>query len=363
MKSNPILRFLIVLGIALAVQPALAKEYILTAARPNLLVLADPAKREVVKSFEVPDAGSGISTVVPSPDGRIAYVVTNRWESVAGIDLDSGEQVFRADFSTPQRRVKAVFAMDVSPDGQEMVVLQSPVQLKRDHYEVEDVYAAVYRTDAGVGAQPARRFSIPRRTALLAYSEDGSKLYAIGWNIEIYDPATGQHIGTHALRHWQRPNYSEPDVLDVWPQWEQASMFTTPYYAVRTDLDPSDPAAYKTGLVTLDLVNDRYVTRDFEDTAVVIFSSVMNPVRRNEVYGVYTQLSKIDADKGSLLERINLDHTYYSINVSGDGRELYLAGTMDDIAIYDSASFRKLGEIRIPGGGDMALASIRIINR
>ena len=152
-------------------------------------------------------------------------------------------------------------------------------------------------------------------------------------------------------------------MLDVWPQWEQAGTFTSPYYAVRTDKDPASAEAYKTGLVSLDLSTDRFVTRDFENTAVIIFSTVMNPVRRNEVYGVYTQLSKIDAEQGALLDRIDLDHTYYCINVSGDGRELYLAGTMDDIAVYDSASLKKLGEIRIPGGGDMALSSIRIIDR
>jgi hypothetical protein len=54
------------------------------------------------------------------------------------------------------------------------------------------------------------------------------------------------------------------------------------------------PAAYQTGLATLDLVSGEFTLRDFEDTAAIIFSTVANPVRRHEVYGVYTTLSKID---------------------------------------------------------------------
>ena len=342
---------------------AVAKEFILTAVKPDKVVLADPATREVVKTHRVPDAGAGIATVTPSPDGRIAYVLTNHWESVSGIDLDTGEEVFRADFSGDGMRVKGLLGMDISPDGKELYVMHSPVELLRDEYRVQDVYVGVYRTDAGLDAKPVRRLEVPRRTVILVMSNDGSKLYALSWDIEIFDPKTGEHLGTHPLRSWERLNYSEPDVLDVWPQWEQADMFSTPYYAVRTDKDPADPAAYKTGLATLDLETGEFTIRDFEDTAAVIFSTVMNPKRRNEVYGVYTQLSKIDAEKGELIARKDLEHTYYAINVSGDGEELYVGGTMDDIAVYDTRTLEKLGAIRIPGGGDMGIASMRMIDR
>ena len=198
---------------------------------------------------------------------------------------------------------------------------------------------------------------------MLAFSEDGSKLYAISWDIYVLDPKTGDIVDTLKIRNWGRENYSEPDVLDVWPQFEQAGVFSTPYYAVRTDLDPTDPAAYRTGLVTLDLKTGAFQTEDFEDTGNVIFSSVVNPVRRNEVYMVYTTLAKVDRDKHELLKRIDLDHTYYAINVSGDGSELYVGGTMDDIAVYSTDTLERIGTIKIPDGGDMALASLRVIER
>lgn len=347
----------------LGTSPALAKDYLLTGVKPNRLVLVDPAARKVERAYTVPEAGPSILTVTPSPDGRVAYAIVNHWESVAGIDLDSGEQVFRADFSTEERRVKATFAMDISPDGKELYVFQSPVRLGLGEYHVEDTYIAVFDTADGLGAQPVRTFEAPRRTAILSSSSDGKKLYAIGWDIVALDPMTGAEIESLGVRHWNRPNYGEPDVLDVWPQWEQAQVFSTPYYAVRTDLSPDDAAAYQTGMLTLDLNSGEMQARDFEDTSAIIFSSVINPKRRNEAYGVYTTLSKIDVEKGELIERINLDHTYYAANVSSDGREIYVGGTMDDIAVYDSQSLEKLGEIRMPGGADMVLASLRMIQR
>jgi quinohemoprotein amine dehydrogenase beta subunit len=343
--------------------PGLAKDYLLTGAKPDKLVLVDPAARKVEKSCQVPDAGTGLLTIVPSPDASTAYAITNHWESVAGIDLDSCEQVFRADFSSGDERVKATFAMAISPDGKELFVFQSPVRLLPGEYQVQPTRIAVYDTAAGVGAEPIRTFEAPRRTAVLAMSNDGAKLYAVSWDIYVLDPQTGEITDTLPLRHWDRPNYAEPDVLDVWPQWEATGIFSTPYFAVRTDVDPNDAGAYKTGLATLDLETGEFETKDFEDTSVIIFSTVINPQRKNEVYGVYTTLSKIDRARGEVLERIELDHTYYTVNVASDGSELYVGGTMSDIAVYDTETFEQLGRIEMPGGADQTLASLRLIQR
>ena len=343
--------------------PATAKDYILTGSKPDQLLLVDPAARKVEVAYTVPDAGTGILTITPSPDGKRAYVIVNRWESVAGIDLDTGEQVFRADFSSDDERVKAPFAMDISPDGKELFVFQSPVKLGADAYEVQPTRIAVYDTASGLDARPIRTFDAPRRTAVMMMSKDGERLYALSWDLYVLDPETGEIVDTHPLRNWDRENYSEPDILDVWPQWDVTGIFSTPYYAVRTDLDPTDPAAYKTGLATLDLASGAFRTVDFEDTAAIIFSTVVNPVRPDEVYGVYTTLSKIDRAKGELVKRIDLEHTYYTVNISSDGSEVYVGGTMDDISVYDTVTLDKIDEIRIPNGADQALASLRVIQR
>ena len=350
------------LVLALQAPASLAKEFLVGVGKPNQMVLIDAAARKVERVFDIPGPGSP-SSLVPSPDGKVAFVITNRWESISGIDLDSGDEVFRADFSTGDMRVKGMFGMVVSRDGSELFVIQSSVKLKLGEYEVQDTRIAVFDTGAGKGATPLRTFTIPRRSALLHLSTDGAKLYVVGWDIYVYDPKTGTQIETLPGMNWDRPNYYPPDIFGVWSQYERAEVYANPYFTLRSDMSMEDPAAWKTGMLTLDLKTGELKTKDFENTEVIIFSAVVNPVRRNESYGVYTTLTKIDHEAGKVLKRVNLDHTYYSVNISGDGSEIYIGGTQNDVAVYSTDTLEKLGAINIPGGVDQGLLGVRVINR
>lgn len=340
-----------------------AKEYLLTGTKPDRLFLVDMKARKIAKSYIVPDAGDMIMTIVPSPDGKRAYVLTNHMSSISGIDLDSGKQVFRADFPEGDLNVKAFFAFDVSADGKELYVYQMPTRLHAAEYEVLEPRIAVYSTDAGLKAKPARVFPAPRRIQMLMTGKTPGTLYALGFELYKIDPQTGKIVETIGVRSWQRPNYSIPDVLDFWPLWDQTGVFSTPYYATKTDMPEGDPQAAKSGLMTLDLKTGATHFADFETTSVLMFSSVVSPTRPNEVFAVYTQLSKIDREKNQVVKRIDLPHTYYAVNISSDGSEVYVGGAMCDIGVYDHDTLQRLGEVRLPGCGDMSLATIRMIQR
>lgn len=341
-----------------------AKDYLVTASRPNLVFVADAKERKVIKTHTIPNTSMGNSpiTLVPSRDGKVAYVIHNRWESISGIDLDSGKEVFRAELSDGDIRGKAPFAMDLSPDGKELAVFVNPTRLLPGEYQVQDPYIAVYSTTGGVNAKPVRKLPTTRRVATLAYSTKGDTLYAYGWEMLKLDPQSGEVKGKHPWRSWQRDNRGEPDTLPIWPQWEQSNVFATPFYVASTDKPASDPASLRAGIWTLDLETDVVNYKEFEDASVVLFSSVVNPVRRNEVYTVYTQLTRTDMESGKM-DRVDLDHTYYNVNVSSDGEELYIGGTQGDIAVHDSRSLKKIGNIRTPNGADQVLTSLRVFTR
>lgn len=354
----------VTMAMAIAASGASAKDYLLTSLHSNSLVLIDAKARKVEKTYPLPSApGNTPATVVPSPDGKIAYVLHNRWETVSGIDLDSGKEVFRADLSQKGLRAKSTFAVDVSPDGKEIAIFVLPVKMLSGEYQVQDTYIAVYDTAGGLAAKPIRTFPAPRRTTLLAYSPDSSRLYAMGWDIIVMDPKNGKVIGKHLVRHWQRKNFGEPDTLAVWPLWGASNVYTFPYGVPRTDRKPDAPDAMKAGIYTLDLATDKASYKEFENASVVLFSAAINPVRRKEAYSVYTTLSKIDIDKGKLLKRIDLEQTYYVVQVSRDGKELYLGGAGPTIAIYDTATFKRLGTVQMPGGSDQATATMRYFTR
>jgi quinohemoprotein amine dehydrogenase beta subunit len=351
------------LGVSLMSQMAMAKDYLITAARPNLVVMVDAEARKVIKTHKIPNTSMGNSpgALVASKGGKVAYVIHNRWETVSGIDMDTGKEVFRAELSSPGIRAKAPYAIDLSPDGKELAVYVNETRLLAGEYHVEDPYIAVFDTSAGVNAKPLRKLKAPRRVSSIIYSPDYKRLYAYSWDMLVLDPKTGEQIGMHPWRSWKREGFGEPDTLAIWPQFEQTNQYATPYYVNYTDKDGK--TTQKAGIWALDLEKDKVRFSEFEDASVVLFSTTINPVRRNEAYTVYTQLTKTDVDTGKLLKRVDLDHTYYNVNVSSDGKELYIGGTVDDIAVYDSETLEQKGKIMIPGGGDQVLTSLRVVHR
>jgi quinohemoprotein amine dehydrogenase beta subunit len=338
-----------------------AKDYLVTALHSNKLVFIDVAARKVDRVYPLPNSrpGNTPGTVVVSPDGNTVYILHNHWETVSGIDVDSGREVFRADLSQPGIRGKSTFAFDLSPDGKEVAIYIDPVKMLAGEYQVQDTYIAIYDAASGIGAKPVRTFPAPRRTTLLAYSSDGSRLYAMSWDAVILDPKDGKVLGTHPIRNWKRKNLGEPDALVVWPQWDAAHILSFPYVVARTDTKPDAPDALKSGIYTLDLKTDKIAWKEFENTSVVLFSSTVNPLRRNEVYTVYSTLSRVDAKKGKLLKRVDLEQTFYNINISRDGKELYVGGAGPLVAFYDAASLKHLQTIRMPDDADQATASMR----
>jgi quinohemoprotein amine dehydrogenase beta subunit len=368
MKRNNLVRMLaaviaaVVLPLA-ATSSVAAKDYLVVGTKPDRLFLVDLQARKVVRQYRIPGRGFPFS-ISASPDGRIAYVLTDRMGAISGINLDTGKQVFRAEFSTPGLRIKSMGGMTLSHDGKEIFVQESPTKLLSDQYEVQPPRIAVYQTDGGLKAEPVRSFPIPRRVAVLLPSTDGKILYALGWDMYAFDASSGKLLKTYEVLHWKRPHASVPDLLNFWPMDEQTNIFAAPYFYSRTDVAPDNPAANKTGILTLNLNNGEFHMTDFENTSAIIFSAVVDPKNTNQIFGVFNTLSRIKVgDHPELEKRAPVGHTYYLINISKDGSECYLGGTMNDVAVYSTKTLKQLGDIKLPGGGDMGLSLMRIVDR
>lgn len=357
---------LVLAGLILTVSGGAAAEiteYLVTGNKPGFIHILDMKQQKVVRSHKIPDAGRTVYSLTPSPDGQVIYALTNRMRSLVGIDVDSGEQVFRADFNEGDIRRQAFYALDISRDGREIYVYQLSTRIMLSEYQQLPTRIAVYDTSSGLDAQPVRTFDAPRRIHMLMKSKNDKWLYAMGFDIYKMDPKDGRIVETLPLRNWSLKNRSLPDVLDFWPLWDQTDIFSTPVYSVRTDKAADDPAAYKTGLLTLDLDTGDYEINDFENTSVLIFSTVISPTKKH-AFGTYTQLTKVDLENNRLAKRIDQDHTYYAVNISADGSEVYVGGAACDVATYDAESLRKTGQIFMPDGcGDQSTATLRMIRR
>lgn len=334
-----------------------AADLILTATKPDRLFLIDASSRTVRTELRVPGAEGIVSTILISPDEKRVYALVDRLERVVGIDLATGHEVFRADLSTPGERVKSFLSLALTSDGKELVVHELPTKLEPSEYVVEEPRFAVFRTDAGVRAKPVRSFPAPRRVHMLLMRPNGRSFYALGFDLYEYEVKTGKLLGTRGIQKWLLADHSQPDLLAFWPVTEPTGIFTSPVYS---EIKKDGKTVPMTALMSLNLKSGELAYADFEPMSALIFSTVLSPDKRH-AYGVYSTLSNIDVTQHRLEKRVPLDHTFYSVNVSSDGREIYIGGTNCDVGFYDAASLEKKTILKLPGCGDQSIASLRVI--
>lgn len=347
---------------ALPAADAAASDFLVVVNRPNNLQLVDLKQRKVVNTCELPgDFGPG--TVAMSPDHRTAYVLTNRFENIYGVDIDSCEIRFSARQSQGDERVKSIGSIAVSPDGSEVYTHQNPTRLLIDRYEVQPARIAVFDTSAGLDAKPARTFPAPRQITIMATGADGT-LYMGGRDIFAMNMQTGAVTMALPSQSVGDPLESLRDSLTVWPigaiNNEMVRMYSAAQF--KDASQDMETAEWVWGFERVDLETGESEARVFGPLEVVLFSGMARPSDPNQFYGVLTQLKRFDVAQRKELGSVDLDHSYYCINFSTDGSEIYLAGTFNDIAVYDADTLEKLGNIELPGG-DMSLANTRVFSR
>jgi len=340
--------------------PAYAGDLLVTMARPSNLYVFDAAKREVVNDC---DTGGNVlpGVIAMSPDNSIAYVLVNRWQDVIGINIATCEKVFHAVQSSNGVTRRSIASLAVSKDGTQLYTVRNPVRHHADRLEVLPAEMAVYDTSSGLAAEPIMIHPAPRRSTLMATDRKGA-VYIAGHDVYRVDPNTGETETAIKNASWDRPTYSAPDVLAFWPTGslndELMLMYTA---AVFTDEKQEEMADFVWGYQSVDLTTGESEIADFASFEVLMFSGVRSATDPKHLYGVYTQLSMHNLETQELVKRVDLPHTYYVINVSSDGKEVYVAGTNDDIGVYDAETLERLGEMRIPSGGDMSVSTLHVI--
>lgn len=355
------------LGISTLSLPGIAssndsQDYMVVVNRPNNLHVIDLQAEELARTCELP-GDSAPGTVVMSPDNSIAYVLAGRFGHIWGVDIDSCDLTFSAKLSYDNVRVRSIASLAVSPDGKEIYTIHNPTRLMNDHYEVMPSQFAVYRADAGFDAKPVRRYPVPRQINIMSTGDNGL-VYLSGADVFAIDPKTGKMDVAIASRSAKRPGFGQPDILTVWPIGRVSNEFIRMYTIPKFNDPEQSPEAteYFWGFERVDLSSGETEVAEFAPLEEVLFTGMHRPHHPNEFYAVLTQLKRHDVAAKKVIKSIDLERTYYCINFSTDGSKLYLAGTYNDIAIYDAESLEKLGNIHLPGG-DMSMATSQVFAR
>ena len=338
-------------------------EYMLTTNYPNNLNVIDLATDTLFKTCKMPDA-FGPGTIQLSPDRKTAYVLNNHYADIYGVELDNCKQVFHASITQKSgEKAKSMFAFTLSHDGKELFAIANPTLMLNDRYEVQQPRLDVYKTDAGMDAKPVRSFPAPRQLTIMQSGDDGT-LYVAGADVYKVNVNTGKFDVLIPSRHWKRPNYSAPDVLYVWNQQTYRHDFSLLYTTAKFKDKKQDPltAEYLYGLFSIDLKTGKTETTDFGPLTEIYFSGMRSPKDPNLMFGVLNRLAKYDIKEKKMLQSATLDHSYYCISFNKDGSKIYLAGTFNDVAIFDADSLKQIGSIKMPGG-DMAITTAQIFVR
>ncbi|MDO6561874.1 quinohemoprotein amine dehydrogenase subunit beta [Amphritea sp. 1_MG-2023] len=333
-------------------------EYLLTVTRPNQLHVIDTETNKVIRSCDVPGI-FGQGTVEPSPDGRIAYVGTNKWEDVVGFDITNCDIVFSAKQSYSNVTVKSFVSLAVSRDGKELYTVQNPTRKLNDRYEVMQPQLAVYDTSAGLNAKPLRTFPVDRQITKIMAMDSGEVILA-GNDVQAINPENGDVRVLTLLQNWNRGDtWTQPDAFAMHTLGEQADEFILPYFTIKWNGDPGEmeKAEFWWGMSRVDLKTGEVEAGEILPFEFIVFNFITDPTDSNILYGAFNTLSKHDISEKKTLAVHNMEHTYYNLNMT-QNRTIYVGGTSSDISIHDPDTLEKIGSIKLPG--DQSTAAMRI---
>lgn len=352
----------LVMGAALsAVAPyAMAdQEYLLTVTRPNQLHVIDMSTNEIARTCDIPGP-FGTGSIAMSPDNTHAYVLSNGTKDIYGFDIRNCDMTFKAEQSSPTLQVISMQSITVSADGTELYTVQNPVKKHRDRFEVMQPRLAVFNIEDGMNATVVRTFPVDRRITKIATTAQNEVILG-GADLKAINPKTGDIRMVSKLANWEKgPLWLPPDAFAMHSQGEQANEYIMPYVTAKFDSEEwnFETAEWWWGMSRVDLETgeaERVETIPFE---FIIFNFITDPRDSNILYGSFNTLSKHDISKNETLAVHELGHTYYDLNISGDGKTIYVGGTSSDISVHDSETLDKIGSIQLTG--DMSTSDLRV---
>ncbi len=182
----------------------------------------------------------------------------------------------------------------------------------------------------------------PDAVVSLFVPKDPNRLIAWGKDVYFIDLAKRQVVETFPMRTGLTPDQAPMDTLPFFNQFEQSGIVSMPYFA-------TNPLTHKmvVGMVNLDLDTDKLDLFEL-GPAIPLYSSVISP-DHSRGYMVMNQLVAVDLKQKKIAEVQDTDRTTYVINISRDGKKVYLPSAGPYLNVYDAQSLKLIHRIDLPG--------------
>jgi hypothetical protein len=178
-----------------------------------------------------------------------------------------------------------------------------------------------------------RSVEVPWGVAHLLPVKGGQTVYAMGKDLYKIDASRGELRVTETV-----PMYDKKwNILPLWEYGgESGGMAAMNYYTPEL-----------MGLLTVDMNTGEMVDVPLKGDPVLAYSVVLSPDRK-KAYAVMDDLSVIDMVKKTYGPVAPIQAgTSYAVNISSDGRKVYVGAGGSSVTIYDAATLKPLKELKM----------------
>jgi len=326
---------------------AAQQEFMVMGIHPHALIVLDTSKDDVVA--EIPLRGRAPKEIAGTRDGRHLYVTTEGRSQIEVVDFPSRKVEDVIDLAPPGYKF-VIYGLTLSRDEKVLYAHVKPVRLLPDEYQAEPPEILAYDLSTHKSHKVA---VVPEGVAALVALADGKRLLAWGRDLFFIDIAQGKITETFGLQT-PSPDHGVLNTLPLFVQYDQANVFSVPYYTTNP-LNGKDVM----GLVDVDLETGLPSVIEL-GPAIPLYSTVLSPDRMR-AYSVMNQLVAVDLEEKRVTNVVNLDRTKYVINISGDGRKLYVSGAGPFMDIYDAQTLKPIKKIELSGDG--SVTSLRVLRQ
>jgi DNA-binding beta-propeller fold protein YncE len=335
--------------------PALGKDILLQGMLHNKFNVLDGDKDEIVATIDT--RGKKVTNFTWDPkDLDKVYVVTDWQQQIEQLDL-AGKKVVRT-FRLGSGNVKVrTIDIEVNPANPNLLYALSLRQRWLSD-EIVDMTPAVLVFDLTTG-KVVKEIEIPRGCMNIFFGYDGSEFYVTGRDVHVYDSMTGKQVNFLGLAHPTTTGVDPQMSLNAWRLHDQSGMAMILVASLATANNLPFQGYYTIDLRkkstegSMNLVTD--IGPNYQQ-----FSAVVSPDRKY-YYMVLNKVEKRDFATNRLLATADVDKSYYTIQISSDGKKVYLGGGGDSILIFDTETMKLLKRLDMPG--DAVVGDFRVQKR
>jgi hypothetical protein len=267
-----------------------------------------------------------------SADRKSLYVATSR-HLVHQLDLASHRIVATIDLNGDDWE-RFMYGFAVDPDGK----TAWGALISRSARNGEPVIGkpVVAQFDLASG-KILRSVEVPWGVGHLVRVKGGKMIYAMGQDLFKIDVSLPQPAIVETLPMFDKGM----NLLPFWDYpWENGDMTVAAYYT---------PTAM--GLLMVDQASGEIRDLAMKGDPVMVYSVVIAPDRKL-AYGVMDDLNVIDLDQRSVVRAQPLvEGTSYGVNISSDGRKLYVGAGGSTVTVYDAKTLKPLKVLQMASDG------------